>query len=29
MDDRSFSDAAPEGGDPESNVRMLKASAER
>jgi crescentin len=29
MDERNLSDAAPEGGDPESNVRMLKASAER
>jgi crescentin len=29
MDERNLSDAASEGGDTESNVRMLKASAER
>jgi crescentin len=29
MDERNLSEAASEGGDPESNVRMLKASAER
>ena len=29
MDERNVSEAATEGGDPESNVRMLKASAER
>ncbi|MEA2758816.1 MAG: hypothetical protein QOH65_1429 [Methylobacteriaceae bacterium] len=29
MDERNLAEAAPESGDPESNVRMLKASAER